>query len=90
MRLIADFGELSGFNVNWNESVLMPLAPLSRPLPDSAVDILRVTEFQYLGIQVTPDPGQYIKLIWFLCSTNSGPNAWHGQKFHCRPLEGQI
>lgn len=62
MRLITDFGSLSGFTINCNKSVLMPLDPLPNPLPDLAGTVQVVTEFRYLGIQVTPDPSQYITL----------------------------
>lgn len=34
ITLIGTFGELSGFSINWNKSVLMPVDPLSTPLPD--------------------------------------------------------
>ena len=62
MALIADFGQLSGFNINWNKSVLLPLDPLTHQLPDCARDVLIVNEFRYLGIQVTADPTQYLPL----------------------------
>lgn len=62
MNLIADFGKLSGFSINWNKSVLMPLDPLTKPLPDCVKEIVVVEEFRYLGIQVTSDPNKYLEL----------------------------
>lgn len=33
MRLIAHFGEFSGFRINWDTSVLLPLDPLTGTVP---------------------------------------------------------
>lgn len=49
MHLIADFGALSGFSINWNKLVLMPLDPLPRTQPDCARDVMMVDHFRYLG-----------------------------------------
>lgn len=36
MALIDNFEEISGFNINWNKSVLLPLDPLHCLLPECA------------------------------------------------------
>lgn len=40
MRLISDFGAISGFTINWSKSVLMPLDPLTAPFSDRASQIV--------------------------------------------------
>lgn len=40
----------------------MPLDPMPKHLPECAKDIVVTEEFRYLGIQVTPDPTQYLDL----------------------------
>lgn len=55
-----NFGKLCGFSINWDKSVLMPLDPLPCPLPECARTVEVVTSFRYLGIQISPDPTEYI------------------------------
>lgn len=62
MALIKAFGALSGFTINWNKSVLMPLDPITTPLPACAAMIQIVPAFHYLGVQVPPDVSQYMSL----------------------------
>lgn len=59
---IDDFGKLSGFSINWDKSVLMPLDPLLCPLPGCAWVVEVVKKFRYLGVQISPDPTEYICL----------------------------
>lgn len=48
MSLIGDFGSLSGFSINWNKSVLMPLDNLPAPLLTCAQSAQIVSQFHYL------------------------------------------
>lgn len=56
MPLTKHFGSLSGFSINWSKSVLLQLEELRCPLEESASSLQIVTQFKYLGIQVTSDP----------------------------------
>lgn len=76
MGLIKVFGTLSGFSINWNKSVLMPLDPLTDPLPDSASMVQIVPSFRCLGVQVSPDVTQYINLIPLLTKFREKCNTW--------------
>lgn len=43
-------------------SVLMPLDPLPDPLPECARTVGVVQTLKYLGIQISPEPTEYIRL----------------------------
>lgn len=62
MTLIDDFRKLSGFAKNWDKSVLMSLDPLPCPLPECVKAVEVVHNFKYLGIQIFPEPTEYIRL----------------------------
>ena len=62
MELVYTFGTFSGFKINWDKSTLLPLDPLSGPLPQIADQIKVVDKFKYLGIMVHSNLDQYIKL----------------------------
>ena len=79
MSLIDYFGSLSGFSINWDKSVLMPLDPITQPLPDCASTVRVVDCFKYLGIQVSPDPTQYITLNLVPLLQSSLVGGWASQ-----------
>lgn len=49
MTLIKMFGSFSGFNINWDRSVLNPVDEISPILPQMANKIKIATSFKYLG-----------------------------------------
>lgn len=62
MGIITDFGEISGFTINWSKSILMPFDPLAAPLPEGAGQVTIANSFRYLGVMVSPDPTDYLWL----------------------------
>lgn len=62
MTLITQFGQYSGFTIKWNRSSLLLLDPLETALPESASQVEVVHSLKYLGIVVTGDSKDYIKL----------------------------
>lgn len=78
MTLIKDFGDLSGFSINWNKSVLLPIDPIIDPLPQGAEMVHIVSSFRYLGIQISPDPSQYfaLNLTQLLSKFREKLNSW--------------
>lgn len=57
MALVSAFGQFSGFRINWEKSVLMPLHKAKISLPDCAKQIQIKYKIKYLGIQVTQSGG---------------------------------
>lgn len=62
MGIITDFGYFSGFTINCSKSTLMPIDPLTEPLPAGTDQIAIVNSFRYLGVVVSPDPAKYLRL----------------------------
>lgn len=49
MRLIKQFGQLSGFAINWHKSTFLLLDPLPSPLPAIATQVEIMQEFRHNG-----------------------------------------
>lgn len=62
MALVSAFGQFSGFRINWEKSVLMPLHKAKISLPECAKQIQIKHKIKYLGIQVTRKVGDYVDL----------------------------
>lgn len=62
METIKKCGEFSGFTINWSKSILMTLDPLVSPLPAGASQIAVALSFKYLGVVVSPNPSEYLRL----------------------------
>lgn len=75
MGIIMDFRGFSGFTINCSKSTLMPIDPLTEPLPVGANQIAIVNSFRYLRVVVSPDPAKYLRL-------NQEP-LLHRQKVKC-------
>lgn len=60
MGIIEDFGHFSGLKINWEKSVILPIDPLTEPLPYQIPQIKVVSQMKYLGINISRDPEQYI------------------------------
>lgn len=69
LKLFKTFGDFPGICINWSKSVLFPLddqaSAFASPSP-----LRWVTEFCYLGIQVTRDVSQYYSHNHFPCSSS--------------------
>lgn len=78
MTLIKAFRALSGFSINWNKSVLMPIDPITSPLPECTAMVQVVSSFRYLGIQISLDVSQYksLNLLPLLAKFRDKSNAW--------------
>lgn len=65
MAIIEQFGHFTGLTINWSKSALMMLDE-SRDvsLPDSC-PIPITTSFKYLGVQISPNIGDYCSLTIF-------------------------
>lgn len=59
MAPIQRFGAFLGFKINWEKSTLLPLDPLTLPLPQIAGQIKIVDTFKYLGIDIHPNLDTY-------------------------------
>lgn len=53
LTICSDFGDLSGFKINWNKSVLLPLNDPAKALQFSP-NIPVVEQFKYLGVHIFP------------------------------------
>lgn len=60
MGMIEDFGHFSGLKINWEKSAILPIDPLTEPLPYQTPQIKVVNQLKYLGINISRDPEQYI------------------------------
>lgn len=61
ISILNRFGEFSGIHINWDKSVLFPLYPRSTA-PDTQTQLQWVESMKYLGITVTGDIADYVKL----------------------------
>lgn len=62
MKFMKQFGQYSGFAINWHKSSLLLLDHLEFPLPETASQVEVVCSFKYLRIVVTGDVRNYITL----------------------------
>lgn len=59
MERIKQFGNISGYRVNWNKSILIPLDQLKNPIPGELKELRIVPNFKYLVIIIAPDVLEY-------------------------------
>lgn len=62
MILISIFGQLSGSQINWDKSELLPIDELKAPLSNQASQIQIKHTLRYLGIEISWKVKDYINL----------------------------
>lgn len=61
LSIISTYGSFSGFTINWDKSVILPIDPLVNNMPSLAFQIAVVSTFKYLGIQVTSQMAEHVE-----------------------------
>lgn len=78
MRIINNFGAISGLKINWAKSSLLLVDPLCAPLPEEVAQIPVVNKFKYLGITISGDPSSYVvdNIVPFLTKLRAKTKIW--------------
>lgn len=63
MDIITDLGRITGLNINWDKSMLLPVDTLKMELPLEIPRLEMINKIKYLGIYMTPNPEDYIIII---------------------------
>lgn len=62
LKLIKQFGEYSGLQINWCKSQILPLKLHAPSASQAALPFVRASQIKYLGVQCSRAPADYIGL----------------------------
>ncbi len=76
LKIVEDFGNLSGFKINWPKSALLPINEAATP----PADIPLVEHFKYLGVEIFPMLNQTVRQNYSNMFNNviQDLNRWSG------------